>query len=1008
VRPLRLVVEGFTCFKERQPPLDLSGLSLFAISGPTGAGKSSLLDAMIFALYGKVPRMRKGCGELVSLGRDRLSVVLDFQLGGRDYRVTRVARRGKPGDAQLEELVGGVEKPLAGGVSGVDRQVEKLLGLRYDAFIQAVVLPQGEFARFLKSQPGERREILRDLLRFQVYELMRERAREQSVELQSQVRSREERLSQDYAGVTAEALAELTLRAGDVARENEELRERYRVETARVHELRLTYEKTKELRAERERAGKLRRSEPEMSAREQRLETAAKAAQVFPLVEQALRAESQAARDAEGADKAREEREQARCRHEGARKALERAKSGAAEIPQLRERLRALDEVSGLLAPLEAARRRSERTRKERVAMEKELAALRQAEPDGSAKLRKLEKSLARLDAEVAGIGYDEALDGRLDAARDCAAEISRERRAAREEEARASAAEKEAAKKAAATESARRQLEAIAHELAHADGVRREAERENMAEALRRSVAVGERCPVCDQPIKRLPAARQLSLLDQAVGGFEDLKKRESVARQNAAEVEARAASCADAARAARDEAGRLRRLVEERGADLESRVGADVERKPAAFLEDGVLAAAKHLGALRKKHRDSLDKRAGVEKEIVEARHEEASRRQAAETLEQNLERRAAELNEVKDEIERLEAKIRQVTRAPDPAAERREIAKRVERVERDLKQAEQEERETATALAAAESAAQASEVRASASARSAEDSHRAGEKAARDAGFSGAQAVQEAALGEEERAAMSREIEQYRAERRAAERRVAGLEAELGGRELDQEALGRAEQDLQALGHRREEGLKTEASLRQRIEELTKKLDSARRLLAQLECERREHAVYQQLAEDLASKRFQAYLLEETFRELVEGASGRLLSLSGRYTLDFQDEIFYVLDHENAGERRNADTLSGGETFLASLALALELSEQVQRAAGAVHLDSLFIDEGFGTLDAETLDTVTAAIEMLPLGGRMVGIITHIPELTARLPARIRVTKHAEGSRACLDLD
>jgi exonuclease SbcC len=115
-----------------------------------------------------------------------------------------------------------------------------------------------------------------------------------------------------------------------------------------------------------------------------------------------------------------------------------------------------------------------------------------------------------------------------------------------------------------------------------------------------------------------------------------------------------------------------------------------------------------------------------------------------------------------------------------------------------------------------------------------------------------------------------------------------------------------------------------------------------------------------------------------------------------------LEYKQDAFLVLDQDNAGERRSADTLSGGETFLASLALALELSEQVQRAAGAVNLDSLFIDEGFGTLDPETLDTVASAIESLHVGGRMVGIITHIPELTQRLPACVWVEKHAEGSR------
>lgn len=95
-----------------------------------------------------------------------------------------------------------------------------------------------------------------------------------------------------------------------------------------------------------------------------------------------------------------------------------------------------------------------------------------------------------------------------------------------------------------------------------------------------------------------------------------------------------------------------------------------------------------------------------------------------------------------------------------------------------------------------------------------------------------------------------------------------------------------------------------------------------------------------------------------------------------------------------------------MSGGETFLASLALALQLSEQVQKAAGATKLDSLFIDEGFGSLDPEALDAAASAIENLPVGGRMVGVISHIDELSLRLPARVRVRKTPDGSRLELE--
>ena len=160
---------------------------------------------------------------------------------------------------------------------------------------------------------------------------------------------------------------------------------------------------------------------------------------------------------------------------------------------------------------------------------------------------------------------------------------------------------------------------------------------------------------------------------------------------------------------------------------------------------------------------------------------------------------------------------------------------------------------------------------------------------------------------------------------------------------------------------------------------------------------------HSVHHELAMALRSDKFQSYLLTEAFARLVRGASETLLELSDqRYTLEVKDDDFRVVDHDNARETRSTDTLSGGETFLASLALALQLSEQVQQAAGAIKLDSIFIDEGFGTLDAETLDVVASAIEGLRDSNRTVGIITHVRALASRMPMRIDVRKAPEGSR------
>ena len=195
---------------------------------------------------------------------------------------------------------------------------------------------------------------------------------------------------------------------------------------------------------------------------------------------------------------------------------------------------------------------------------------------------------------------------------------------------------------------------------------------------------------------------------------------------------------------------------------------------------------------------------------------------------------------------------------------------------------------------------------------------------------------------------------------------------------------------------------ESLRRGAQLEVQVATIRERALHAATLQHQLASAQATSETHARLSADLRADAFQAWLLREAFERLVAGASIRLLELSGRYTLQWVDDEFMVVDHDNAQELRAADTLSGGETFLASLALALELSEQVQRAAGAVRLDSLFIDEGFGTLDATAQDIVASAIESLQVSGRMVGIITHVRELTDRMPACIIIDKRPDGSR------
>ena len=155
---------------------------------------------------------------------------------------------------------------------------------------------------------------------------------------------------------------------------------------------------------------------------------------------------------------------------------------------------------------------------------------------------------------------------------------------------------------------------------------------------------------------------------------------------------------------------------------------------------------------------------------------------------------------------------------------------------------------------------------------------------------------------------------------------------------------------------------------------------------------------------LGDLLRADHFQRWLVSEAVEDLVTAASETLSRLSsGQYDLAYHGGDFYVMDHADADSRRSARTLSGGETFQASLALALALSSQISAlaTAGAARLDSIFLDEGFGTLDPETLDVVASTLETLAQGDRMVGVVTHVAALAERVPVRFRVTRNAQSS-------
>jgi exonuclease SbcC len=182
MRPLLIEAEGFSAYRTRVTvdlaELSESDIAFFSLTGPTGAGKSSLIDAMIFALYGRIPRLgARAVAPVITAGELRARVRFDFEVDGERYTAVRLVQRTANGGATVREArlqLG--ERVLSDGAAHMTKAVEDLLKLGFDDFTRTVVLPQGEFARFLNATPAERQNLLRSLLGLDLYSRVRQLA----------------------------------------------------------------------------------------------------------------------------------------------------------------------------------------------------------------------------------------------------------------------------------------------------------------------------------------------------------------------------------------------------------------------------------------------------------------------------------------------------------------------------------------------------------------------------------------------------------------------------------------------------------------------------------------------------------------------------------------------------------------------------------------------------------------------------------------------------------------
>lgn len=911
MRPLLLTMNAFGPYAG-ETTIDFArfgGAGLYLITGDTGAGKTTLFDAISFALYGEgsgAVRKPEMLRSKYAAPEQKTEVLFRFEDKGAIYEVRRTpsylrpARRGKGETQQLPEAElhmpdGGVRTK----VKEVNEALEDILGLNREQFLQTAMISQGDFLKLLLASTEERQKIFRRIFHTERFAALQDRLKQRSADC--------ERICDRLAQKIESCVEQLRLEG-----EAEALREAV-----------LSGEKPAE---------ELLSQLPELLAEEERerekavVVRAEKDKEITMLVAELARAEEAAERKRRRQEKAREVlAEQQKLTAQRQREA-----TLSADIAAKKPRWDKLSAYRELLPKYE------------------EVAALTEARKRGEREVKAAEQTLRRTETDVT------AAEQALSAAREKHRELS----GAGENLARAEAKAESLAARQKLLALVRQQIEdykriyferqrdlknyresyeayeqanaayttAYRHFLAGQAGI--------LAEQLR----TGEPCPVCGSLNHPKVAARAAGTPSEAA-----LQALETAQKD-----------CQQAA----EQAAKRHSASQERLAGQERKL---TERAEELF--PGVAF-------------QNLDRSAKAEEAVLQA--------QIAESLTVSAKCKAAatEYQRLSDELPALEAKRAALETARGSAQEGLSAA-----------------RQTLEGLRAAEEA---------------------GKKQ----------------LPAGEAADLQREIRELEKEKETAEREEQALLAaiaetaqRLGRLEGEQKALASEHEDsnpadLTALTARLREAEAVRDALRKRAEQCSAALARNREAfltwqkLAAEQAETLQHFRAAKSLADTASGQLsgqeklmlETYVQLDYFERIIVRANIRLMEMTeGRYELVRSKEAenkrsqsglsLDVIDHYNGGQR-SVKSLSGGESFQASLALALGLSDTVQEEAGGIRLDAMFIDEGFGTLDEGALRNALQALLELAADARLVGVISHVPELKEKIERQIRIRKQPEG--------
>lgn len=1016
MKPLRLNIKAFAAYAGEQV-IDFQSLNehgLFLIHGPTGSGKTTILDAISFALYGECAGDLRQAKEMRShhVSDDTpTEVTFDFSIGSSIYRATRTlayerkAQKGK-GYTQvkptakvwrMENIDGHFREIelLASKLGESTAMIEEIIGFKLAQFKQVIVLPQGRFRELLTSGSTDREAVLEVLFQTEWYGRIEEELKVVKKDLEVDVKGRMEKLSFLLQTHEVSSRDELMERWAE-AKESKEIASKARTAAkeadTRAQEILAKGKRTldifKELSDAQQALQKISEGKTEWE-HNKKVHEKAVLADSLKILEKAVSAQAQEAKSAqtrlESANNMVEQSSRALMESE---ERLAAISSKAGDMEKSRQQITILDALKGKVAGYEAAVHEFHKTKQIGSRLEKKIGSSKKELELLNETLEKLGNERMDLEKKASAREYAEKAVQESD-------KLCMQRQKLIDLNNRMSQLQALAKKYEEESVTLEKKIKKLSNNLDELYLKWRAGQAGLLAETLE----TGKPCPVCgslEHPALAIkeqdcPSDEYLEqaneALDQAMGEKLRLNEKISPIDRELSELK-----------------GKTKTIEEDLGhwasapldeLDKETRKRAKA-LKEAEKASKRVISVDKEMENLKEstkiKSEQFQDTQAKYNNAIAETKGLEATVKEKESDLPEELRSEAVLNGKIAQETKKLASMEKELEEARNAVTKSRE--------------------DLSTYRAKAEGATQDL----SRSKAQLEENEREFKNELLEAGFKDMEEYYENKLSKEEIKELAAEIQEFQSRLMSSTQRAERAKEQSKG--LEKPDLKTMETNSLEVKEALEKAIQADSEAAKALKDLERAAGDYRKLSSEMSDLENKYQVVGRIADLVNGNNpermtLHRFVLASLLEDVAMAATQRLKVMSsGRYSLQRVTRLLdkrtaggldFEIHDEYTGMARPARSLSGGETFLASLSLALGLADVTSSYSGGIQLDTVFIDEGFGTLDPEALDLAIKALSDLRASGRIVGIISHVPELLERIPAAIEVKTSRKGGKA-----